>query len=143
VLLLREDDRMTEPALNRANIRKPIFRLRRELSIPTLPGLAFAFCGIAHPAEFFGQLRAHGASLAGTMAFRDHHPFAPRDIEMILTRAKGASALLTTEKDLIRLSPDARAQLSSLAPLLSADLRVLFADEAGLAALLGSRLHPA
>jgi tetraacyldisaccharide 4'-kinase len=139
-LLLRDDDQITEPALIRAGIRKPIYRLLRELTLPSIEGPVFAFCGIAHPDEFFAQLRAHGASLAGTMAFRDHHRFTHEDVESIAMQARGAAALLTTEKDLIRLSPESREQIAEAAPLLTVGLRVRFTDEDALAARLSSAL---
>jgi tetraacyldisaccharide 4'-kinase len=140
LLLLREDDTATEAALERAGILAPRMRLRRELTVPSLAGPAFAFCGIAHPEEFFRQLRSAGVTLSGTLAFRDHHRFTPRDLEALVARAKGSAALLTTEKDLVRLSAEARTRLSACAPLLSAGLRVRFADAEGLAALLQARL---
>ncbi len=140
-LLLRDDDRVTEPALTLAGIRKPIFRLHRELLLPPLPGPAFAFCGIAHPDEFFQQLRTHGASLTGTMAFRDHHPFRHHDVKAIAAAASGASAVLTTEKDLVRLGPVARSRIARAAPLLSAGLQVGFTDAPALAAWLTAALR--
>jgi tetraacyldisaccharide 4'-kinase len=140
LLLLREGDTETEAALERFGILTPRMRLRRELTVPSLAGPAFAFCGIAHPEEFFRQLGTAGVTLSGTLAFRDHHRFTPRDLEAIIARARGSAALLTTDKDLVRLSAEARTRLSACAPLLSAGLRVRFADAEGLAALLRARL---
>ena len=132
-LLLREDDQVSEPALQRVGMRKPVFRLCRELALPAINGAAFAFCGIAHPDEFFRQLRARGVELAGTMAYRDHHRFADADVAAIAAAVRGAGAVLTTEKDLIRLSAEARARIAQAAPLLAVGLRVRFSDEEKLA----------
>ena len=43
--------------------------------------------------------------MAGSLQFRDHHAFVPADIDRIATelRAAQAEAVLTTEKDLVRL----------------------------------------
>ena len=66
-----------------------------------------AVAGIASPQRFFDDLRASGYTLAGTLAFRDHHPYTRRDVQRIFADAKaaGADAVLTTEKDFVRLLP--------------------------------------
>ena len=136
-LVLREDDARTEAALHRAGIRKPVWRVRRSLAPPPLDGPAIAFCAIAHPQEFFTALRAQGLSLQHTFAFRDHHRFRPRELAAIAASARGAAALLTTEKDLARLpAPDRRA-LERAAPLHAVPLRAELLDPIGcIAALL-------
>ena len=87
---------------------KPIFRLRR--SAPPAPRDSqpvLALAGIAFPERFFGDLRRAGWPLAVTLPFRDHHRYSARDLAAIMTRARaeGASRILTTEKDLVRLLP--------------------------------------
>lgn len=64
-----------------------------------------AFAGIAHPDKFFTMLEAHGAELAARRAFPDHHRYTEEDALALLRmrESKGAS-LVTTEKDLVRLS---------------------------------------
>jgi tetraacyldisaccharide 4'-kinase len=61
--------------------------------------------GIARPSRFEADARAHGLDVAGTMTFRDHHGFAPADIDRIAAtlRDTAAEIVLTTEKDLVRL----------------------------------------
>ena len=136
-LLLRENDATSQATLREQGISKPIWRVRRVLQVPSVPGSAVAFCAIAHPQEFFASLRAHGITLMGTLAFRDHHRFQPRDLDAIAKASQGAAALLTTEKDWVRLSPQARRQLSSVAPLLAVPLRAEILDaEACVSALL-------
>jgi tetraacyldisaccharide 4'-kinase len=65
----------------------------------------FAVAGIARPERFFGDLQAAGWTLVGTMIFRDHHRYRATDTERIAAaaRASGAAAVLTTEKDAVRL----------------------------------------
>jgi tetraacyldisaccharide 4'-kinase len=68
---------------------------------------AFAFAGIARPARFFDELQASGVDLTGTREFADHHAFSPGDLRAVAETARraGATMLLTTEKDAVRM-PD-------------------------------------
>jgi tetraacyldisaccharide 4'-kinase len=144
-LVLREDDAMTEPALHRAGIRKPVWRMRRTLILPPVTEKAFAFCGIAHPAEFFAALRAQDIPLHRTLAFRDHHSFTPVDLRTIAEQADGCDAILTTEKDFIRMTLRQKMRLARAAPLHPVPLRVeVCADGGCLADLLSllSERHP-
>jgi tetraacyldisaccharide 4'-kinase len=83
-----------------------MFRLRRTLQ-ETPPRRVFAVAGIARPQRFFADLRAAGHDVAGQRAFADHHRFSARDVERLVrdARAAGAEALITTEKDYVRLLP--------------------------------------
>jgi len=67
----------------------------------------YAVAGIARPERFFQDLSRDGWALAGTFAFADHHRYDARDVARIVgaARAAGAAALVTTEKDLMRLLP--------------------------------------
>ncbi|MDZ7698908.1 MAG: tetraacyldisaccharide 4'-kinase [Deltaproteobacteria bacterium] len=65
-----------------------------------------AFAGIAHPDVFRKTLEHIGAHVAAFRQFSDHHRYTRRDIES-LDRMKtdaGASLLLTTEKDWVRIA---------------------------------------
>jgi tetraacyldisaccharide 4'-kinase len=77
----------------------------RALSGP--PPRVLAFAGIARPGRFFAALRSLGWDVARELTFRDHHWFTPRDVAAIERAASeaGVSALITTEKDAVRLSP--------------------------------------
>jgi tetraacyldisaccharide 4'-kinase len=70
---------------------------------PERPVLALA--GIARPDRFFSDLASAGWRVGRTLAFSDHHPFSERDITRIVDQARacGASLVLTTEKDAVRL----------------------------------------
>lgn len=89
----------------------PVFRLSRRIGRPvgiSLDGearAAFVLAGIASPDRFVGDVRATGWQVAGTLAFPDHHPYSARDLDRIVTAARtaGAAAILTTEKDYVRL----------------------------------------
>jgi tetraacyldisaccharide 4'-kinase len=67
---------------------------------------AVAFAGIARPERFFADLAAAGWALAETIVFRDHHWFTGADVARIAAAANRSqsAAVLTTEKDAVRLS---------------------------------------
>lgn len=67
----------------------------------------FAVAGVARPARFFDALAARGLDVVGRAVFRDHHWFTARDVARIEAEAAaaGAQAVVTTEKDLMRLEP--------------------------------------
>ena len=66
-----------------------------------------AIAGIADPAPFFSALTTSGWKVVVARTFGDHHPYSKRDITQIVAaaRAAGAAAVVTTEKDLVRLRP--------------------------------------
>ena len=74
----------------------------------------FALAGIARPDRFFADLSAAGWQVAGTDVFPDHHPFTAGDVDRIAdhARAAGASVVVTTEKDAVRLESLDRAGLT-------------------------------
>jgi tetraacyldisaccharide 4'-kinase len=64
-----------------------------------------AWAGIGAPHRFFGMLEALGAELAERVAFRDHQRLGEADAGRLLDLARRHGArLLTTEKDLVRLT---------------------------------------
>jgi tetraacyldisaccharide 4'-kinase len=65
----------------------------------------FAFAGIARPDRFYSDLKASGRQPADVLTFPDHHPYTQRDVNHIAEKAQGvgASVVLTTEKDAVRL----------------------------------------
>jgi tetraacyldisaccharide 4'-kinase len=64
-----------------------------------------AFAGIANPARFFTTLEGLGAHVTERVVFPDHHTFNEADAAKLLATAdKHGAALVTTEKDMVRLS---------------------------------------
>jgi tetraacyldisaccharide 4'-kinase len=95
---------------------KPVFysAIAGELPAPPNPESTadslppfFAFCAIAHPDRFFNSLYGMKLHVTGKAWFRDHHRYNQNDVDVICRRAKasGARALITTEKDLVKLEP--------------------------------------
>ena len=101
-ILAADDDVIVRPA----EASPPVFHIHRSpLPPPPDDRPALGLAGIAEPARFFRELRAAGWTLAGTMAFRDHHAYSARDVQRIVQRAQqsGAARIVTTEKDAVRL----------------------------------------
>ncbi len=119
----------------------PVWRLHRRMEIPPVDSPVLAFCGIARPYQFFAGLESGGLQLAGRFAFRDHHPYATRDLVRLqdAARAAGASALVTTAKDQVRLAP-LIAELPLDLPLLTAGLRIEIEEESTALDWLAARL---
>jgi tetraacyldisaccharide 4'-kinase len=63
----------------------------------------FAFAGLADNEQFFDSLR--DLQVAGTRGFPDHHRYTEGDVEQIRRAAatSGAGAIVTTEKDAVKL----------------------------------------
>ena len=97
-----------------------------------------AFCGIANPARFTNLLRELGADIRSSLSFPDHHRYPAASLQKIALRfaATGAEAVVTTEKDAVKIAPAGTA-LESL-PLhalrIGLDIEAGFYDlvEAGL-----------
>ena len=66
------------------------------------------FSGIATPDKFEEFVRRYGARIAYNRRFSDHHRFSEKDLDEVFEGARlaGAEFIVTTEKDLVRLSRD-------------------------------------
>jgi tetraacyldisaccharide 4'-kinase len=73
-----------------------------------------AFAGIAHPDKFFNSVVSAGGQILHRQTFQDHHRFRQDEIQSLLEKANTHNALLlTTDKDHVRLSPEAKRFVSS------------------------------
>ncbi|MGH9562273.1 MAG: tetraacyldisaccharide 4'-kinase, partial [Terracidiphilus sp.] len=117
--------------------QKTIWLLRRKMDVPQIDGPVVAFCGIARPEQFFAGLERAGLNISARFAFPDHHRYTARDLEHIATEARkaSASALVTTEKDRVRLD----ALVPNL-PVITVPLRTEIEDEASAVDWLMHRL---
>jgi tetraacyldisaccharide 4'-kinase len=103
-----------------------VWRVRRRMDVPQIEGRVVAFCGIARPWQFFEGLERAGVRVAARFAFADHHRYTVGDLERVTSAAQqaGATALLTTEKDRVRLG----AMASSL-PIQGVPFRIEIENE--------------
>ncbi len=77
-----------------------------EMGIETLQDQPVAaFCGIAHPLDFFHMLEQVPVQIVNQNHFPDHHDYSADDLKAIENRAKqaGAKLIVTTEKDAVKL----------------------------------------
>jgi len=101
-------------------------------------GPLVAFAGIGRPLKFYDTLSALGATVVDAISFPDHHPYTPADLKRLRAHAQAHGArLITTEKDLVRLPPEARADILAL------PVTARFDDPAALHALLAGAVAKA
>ena len=81
--------------------------------------------------------------MSTTLAFPDHHAFNTDDLQRIGQRVKtsGATRILTTAKDLTRLSQTALEALRRCAPVESVPLTVTLLEPDEVLARVGSLLN--
>ena len=96
-------------------------------------GKLFAFAGIGRPNKFFDCLRRLGGEVVDERPFADHHRFTDSEVEtLFMLASEYEAALITTEKDHVRLPPGYRRGVHTL------PVEVRFEDELTLRRLL----HP-
>ena len=88
-------------------------RLVADESIDCLRGQpVIAFAGVARPSGFFAMLRQAGVEILAAQGFPDHHRFRPGELEILQAEAhRAGAALVTTEKDWVRLPQPLRQQI--------------------------------
>lgn len=144
-------------AIQRYNSRAPCFAVRTDLlgfrewrSNLTLPPEEFrsrrplAFCALGNPHAFYRMLEIAGIPVTAPKAltqkaFPDHHRYSLRDLGSLEKTANesGADCLLTTEKDLANLPPDANFRL----PLYWAAIELSVEEEPRLLQWIWDRLE--
>jgi len=95
----------------------------------------FAFAGIGRPEKFITSLESQGADIIGSCFFPDHHPYEDGEIEQ-LWQVAGSAALITTEKDFVRMTIEQRKNIQVL------KVSAVFDDPAALARLLDTVAPP-
>jgi len=141
VIAIPADDPELETQLRGGGWKGPVWRWHRRMEIPAIDGPVLAFCGIALPEQFFNGLEQAGLRLVAPTAFRDHHRFTAQDMQTLvsLARSARATALITTEKDAVRLG-DLVSGFPATLPLKTAQLRIEIQNETAVIAWLVSRL---
>jgi tetraacyldisaccharide 4'-kinase len=98
-----------------------------DAALSTLRGKpVLAFAGIGDPEKFFATLTEAGIDVRARVSFPDHHRFSRDEAAGLVERAtREGLALLTTEKDMARLSGDAdAAALAAAARMLPVRLAI-------------------
>ena len=105
------------------HFRGPVLRTRLKADGAAFAGRdVFAFAGIGRPEKFVASLEDSGANITGTCFFDDHHPYAEDEIVQ-LKMVAGDSALVTTEKDFVRLTTAQREGIRVLKVTAEFDVR--------------------
>ncbi|MET0219533.1 MAG: tetraacyldisaccharide 4'-kinase [Tardiphaga sp.] len=100
-----------------------------DASVTALRGQrVLAFAGIGDPARFFRTLRSCGLDVVAEKVFADHHAYTADDIDALVAQAeRDALALVTTEKDMVKLrGMAAAAEIVPFAVTLAFDDRPAF-----------------
>jgi len=101
-----------------------------------LGGSFVGFAGIGLPQKFRDTLEKSGAVVKDFFPFPDHYPYRREDIKKLLAAARSHNAaLITTEKDALRLPPEIRDSIKSLPVTLQ------WQDEQAITAFLKSKLQ--
>ncbi len=92
-------------------------------------------CGIGNPQAFSGDLLQIGLNIVSENFFADHHAFTQEDLDKVVEAARqaGADAIITTEKDAVRLE---HLNFSEAMPIYAAQLELQSEDEVRLKSLL-------
>lgn len=117
-IVLPIDAELDHPALR----QKLVWRVERNIAIPSRLAAPVVFCGIARPQQFFTQVRTAGITPAAEVAFADHHAYDQNDVQRLADTLANVSAdgFLTTEKDAINLG----SLRNDLVPFTVAELNV-------------------
>jgi tetraacyldisaccharide 4'-kinase len=91
-------------------------------------------CGIGNPRAFSEDILQAGMNITSERFFADHHAFTQEDIDRVLLSAseQGADAIVTTEKDAVRLERLKHGDI----PIYAAQLEIQSDDEVKLKSLL-------
>jgi tetraacyldisaccharide 4'-kinase len=95
---------------------------------------AAVMCGIGNPRAFADDILQFGMNIVSENFFSDHHAFTQEDLERVTQAARetGADAIVTTEKDAVRLE---ELKLGDV-PVYAAQLEIQSEDEVRLKSLL-------
>ena len=132
-VVVRADEADSLYPLLSPGLRARVWVVRRTLRLPAdTPGKPLAFCGIARPQSFVSMLAATGCQPVASVAFADHHPYQPADLDRLIATAQatGADGFVTTAKDAVKLPAADLARLNQVGRVAVARLEVEFSDEA-------------
>ena len=95
---------------------------------------AAVMCGIGNPRAFADDILQFGMNIVSENFFSDHHAFTQEDVDGVTRAARetGADAIVTTEKDAVRLEGLKHGDV----PVYAAQLEIQSEDEVRLKSLL-------
>ncbi|WP_020177024.1 tetraacyldisaccharide 4'-kinase [Methyloferula stellata] len=103
-----------------------------------------AFAGIGLPEKFKATVLDVGATIAGWRSFPDHHVYSAEELRRLQSdAAQRLAALVTTEKDYVRIAPLLAALDPDLPRPLALPGALIFDDTQALDDLLTKALHDA
>jgi len=153
-VVLREDEYAQVSPQIAMIIRRdvPVWKIQRQISFPDVVPVLFpdvptyghiVFAAVARPANFVRMLAAAGVHALEVVPFPDHYAYTVADMEKLVKASDLAigHGFVTTEKDAVKLSPEMRARLEQVGPLVIARLDCLFVDEDAVARELEARLQ--
>jgi tetraacyldisaccharide 4'-kinase len=124
----------TTDAASRA--AQPVLLARLAAPKIVLPSRLVAFAGIGRPEKFFATLASIGHTPHAALPFPDHHRYTTRDLRRVFSKARRHdAALITTEKDHVRLPAALRERILTL------PIALVWQDEATIEALLDRMLQ--
>ncbi len=126
-----------EPELEALFAPLPVLVARLEPAAPPPEGPQMGFAGVGKPWKVERALRTAGCDLKDFASFADHAAYSEADLRALSERAEVfGAALVTTEKDWVRLPPAWRERVAAW------PVRARFDDEPDLDALLARALGP-
>lgn len=107
-------------------------QLAKETIKMTSDSKLLLFSGIARPDSFRNSIKGLGYEISDHIIFGDHHSYDRADLERIARSASGCDAMVTTEKDAVKLPND----WDPGKRLLVLEIEISFNSEAGKEELL-------
>lgn len=139
IILGAKDDaarRQWQERLKQYGFENPVFFATLKPQNPSLNGAFVAFAGIGLPQKFRSTLEECGAKVKEFFPFPDHYAYKREDIKKLLAAVRSHNAaLITTEKDAVRLPPNIRETVRTLPVALQ------WQDEQAITAFLKSKLQ--
>ncbi|MGH7907076.1 MAG: tetraacyldisaccharide 4'-kinase [Candidatus Binataceae bacterium] len=135
------EDRVLRAALRLRALVQPEMGRWRESPAVLIGRRILAVSGLADSRGFYRLLHELEAELVGVLEYPDHHRYTAADWQNISNAARDADAIITTEKDLVKLErfPFARDSLYAL----RLEVAMAGLDEARLfAIIIGEDGHP-
>ena len=94
---------------------KPVFTAQIKAEKKDYKGDYVAFAGLARPKKFLNTLHSLNINIVSFHEFADHHVYSENELNTLLAEAKMKNAaLITTEKDHIRLPENLKGDIQTL-----------------------------